>query len=294
MAEISRDVFKHIRSIQIRTVRTVNDALAGAYHSAFKGRGMEFEDVREYTPGDEVRSIDWNVTARMRFPYIKNYREERELTVMLVVDVSASAIFGTHGRQKKDLLAEIAAVLALSAIKNNDKVGLILFSDGVEKYLPPKKGVTHVLRVIRELLVYETQKRTTDLALALNFLGKVQKRQGVCFLLSDFLFEAPYKELAIAAKRHDLISLCLTDPKELVLPDIGGLIQLKDLETGEDILVDMSSPEVREGLTAWTEGRIEKYKELMSKMGAGYISLLTDQPYHTAIQKYFLLRERLR
>jgi uncharacterized protein (DUF58 family) len=293
MVEISREVFKHIRRIQIRTTRTVNDALAGAYHSAFKGRGMEFEDVRAYQPGDEVRSIDWNVTARMDYPYVKNYREERELTVMLVVDVSASCRFGSGKRRKADLIAEIGAVLAFSAIKNNDKVGLLLFSEKVEKYIPPKKGVRHVLRVIRELLVHQAQHRGTQLDEALNTLGKVQKKQGVCFLISDFLCDAAPSALAITAKRHDLISLCIHDPAEAQLPDLG-LLHIQDLETGELGWIDSHDPKLQAQLGNEHQAHLARWKRRMERVGAGFIPLCSDDSYSSKLRAFFERREKHR
>ena len=293
MAVISAEILKNVRRIQIRTNKTVSDLLAGAYHSAFKGRGMEFEDVREYQPGDEIRSIDWNVTARMNYPFIKNFREERELTVILIVDVSASSQFGVTGRQKNEIIAEIGAVLAFSAIKNNDKVGLLLFSDVVEKYLPPQKGTKHVLRVIRELLAFEPAHRKTDVSSAIKFLANIQKRRGVCFLISDFLMPLSSVDLACFAKRHELISLCLTDPREWNIPNMG-LITLKDLETGKNMLVDTTVSEVRERLSKYTQNRIDKHKGIMNKIGAGFIHIRTDKTYTEPIRAYFKLKENRR
>ena len=293
MSLISKEVIKNIRRIQIRTGKTVNDVLAGAYHSVFKGRGMIFEDVREYQPGDDVRSIDWNVTARMNYPYVKNFREERELTVFLLIDVSSSSLFGVTGKQKNELIAEIGAVLAFSAITNNDKVGLVLFSDIIEKYLPPKKGLRHVLRVIRELLVFQPKHLKTDINSVLNFLGKVQKRSGVCFIISDFITLASPKELAFIAKRHDLTSIVITDPRERYIPNVG-LIKLKDLETGENIFVDTSIPQVRDELRNNTQNRIDYHKNLMKKIGAGFIHVQTEVPYVRSIEEYFAFRGRKR
>lgn len=290
---VSRELLQNIRRIQIKTDKMVNDVLAGAYHSAFKGRGIEFEDVREYIPGDEIRSIDWNVTARMNYPFVKNFREERELTVMLIVDISASTRFGSALKHKNDILAEIGAVLAFSAIKNNDKVGLLLFSEGIEKYLPPNKGLKHGLRVVRELLACESHGSTTNIIEPLNFIGKVQKRRGVCFLLSDLLMSLPSSELACFAKRHELISICITDPRESFLPDVG-LVNLCDLETGEEIVVDTSIPEVREFLAENTNKRLINNKNLMHKVGAGFIHIDTDKSYVEPIRKYFRLKEARR
>mgnify|MGYP000147389704 FL=1 len=293
MSIITKELFKNIRRIQIRTNRAVDDMLVGSYHSVFKGRGVEFEDVREYQPGDEVRSIDWNVTAKMNFPYIKNFREERELTVMIIVDISPSSFFGTTGKQKNELAAEIAAVLAFSAIKNNDRVGMILFSGGVEKYIPPQKGVKHVLRMVRELLTAETSQKTTNIAAALDFFGKVQKRRAICFLLSDFITADYSRSCAIAAKRHDLIALCLTDPKERTPPK-AGVVTLKDLETGKERIIDMSREAVRTAIAGATKSRLYNNRKLMEKVGAGFVDIDTEGEYCKAIRDYFVMRERRR
>jgi len=293
MTAIPADIFKNIRRIQIYTSRTVNDLLAGAYHSAFKGQGMEFEDVREYQSGDEVRSIDWNVTARFSHPYVKSFREERELTVMLIVDVSASSRFGSGERLKSELIAEIGALLAFSAIKNNDKVGLILFSSEIEKYIPPAKGVRHVLRVIRELLAFEPVYPGTDIAAALKFLGKVQRRQGVCFLISDFISPDYSHEATLAAKRHDLITVAVRDPKEYSFPRMG-LITLRDLESGKMVVVDSNHDAVQESFTKESEKRLEGHKSLMNRIGAGFIDIRADRDYAMAIQRFFKTRKRRR
>ena len=230
---IPREILKKIRQIEIRTNRLVNDTLGGAYHSVFKGQGMNFEEVREYQPGDEVRSIDWNVTARFGHPYIKKFKEERELTVILIVDVSASGQFGSVRQTKNELTAELAAVLAFSAIRNNDKVGLIMFTDQIEKYVPPKKGRRHVLRVIREILAFQPKGRGTNLRAALDYLNHVQSRRAVTFVLSDFQVEdeeAVRKKLRVASKRHDVVALSLRDPREEELPAVG-LVELRDSET---------------------------------------------------------------
>jgi uncharacterized protein (DUF58 family) len=294
MSLISKEVFKNIRRIQIYTNRTVNDVMAGAYHSAFKGQGMEFEDVREYIPGDDVRTIDWNVTARMNHPFVKRYREERELTVSLVIDVSASSKFGSGKRLKSELIAEIAAVLAFSAIKNNDKVGLLLFTDQVELYLPPQKGVRHVLRVIRELLAFKPQSKGTDIGHALSFLAKVQKKQGVCFLLSDFISKKDYsKEIAMTAKRHDLITMAINDPYEMNFPGIS-LIDLCDLESNEFATIEGSSKAVQDYFQKHSKERLERHKNLMNKIGAGFIALENKDSYATALQRFFKIRQQRR
>ncbi len=286
------DLFKTIRRIQISSVQLANDALAGAYRSAFRGKGMEFEDVREYQPGDEIRSIDWNVTARMNHPYIKNFREERELTVLLVVDVSASSRFGSRDHAKATLIAEIGAIFAFSAIKNNDKVGLILFSDIVEKYVPPGKGVQHVLRIIRELLAFQPKSKGTDLKGALSFLGKVQNRKGVCFLISDFLCPDFSHEAALIAQRHDLVAICLTDPYESKFPAVN-LVALTDLETGKTALIDASIA-VQETFSQTAKQRMQQNRHLFKKIGADFINIRTDQPYLVELHKFFKIREKRR
>ncbi|MGM0440587.1 MAG: DUF58 domain-containing protein [Chlamydiota bacterium] len=293
MNDISRELFHNIRRIQINSNRSVNDLLRGAYKSAFKGQGIEFEEVREYLPGDDVRTIDWNVTARLNHPYVKNFREERELTVMLLVDISASTRFGTTGKQKQELMAEIGATLAFSAITNNDKVGIILFSDKVEKYIPPRKGFKHILRIIRELLTAKSRDSGTDIAQALDFLSKVQKKMGVCFIISDFIASGYAHQCAMAAKHYDLIALCLTDPKEIKLPSIG-LLDIKDLESGETLTIDTNQKKVKELLYHRQRQRIENHKKLMKKIGAGFIEIHTDRSYVQPLREYFILREKRR
>lgn len=290
MPEIEPDIFKTIRRIQIITTQLANDILAGAYRSAFKGRGIEFEEVREYQPGDEVRSIDWNVTARMNHPYVKNFREERDITVLLVVDVSASSRFGGQHGLKKETIAEIGAVLAFSAIKNNDKVGLLLFSDIVEKYVPPRKGTRHVLRLIRELLAYKPKQQGTDLKGALSFLGKVHRRSAICFLISDFFCDGYSHEIAPIAKRHDLISICVNDAYEYSFPQIG-LVNIQDLETGNTSVIDTSFQELQDHFKKASEERLARHKSLMEQIGADFIKITTDQPYLGELRKFFRLRE---
>ncbi|MCP4654786.1 MAG: DUF58 domain-containing protein, partial [bacterium] len=231
------ELFQKIKTIQIRTQRVVNDVFAGEYESAFKGRGMEFEEVREYGPGDDIRHIDWNVTARMGSPYVKVHREERELTVMLVVDVSSSGAFGTAAKLKNEVAAELAALLAYTAIKSNDRVGLIIFSDRIERYIPPKKGSSHVWRVIREILTFRPRRRSTDLEGALDYLSKVVRRRAVVFVISDFLDEGFSERLRIAGKRHDVTAISVCDRREIELPPIG-ILELEDAETGETVLID--------------------------------------------------------
>ncbi len=288
---LSPALFKRIRQIEIRTNREVTDVLGGQYHSVFKGRGMEFEEVREYLPGDEVRSIDWNVTARFGHPYIKKFREERELTVMLVVDVSASGQFGSVRQTKNELAAELGAVLAFSAIRNNDKVGVMLFTDRIEKYIAPKKGRRHVLRVIREILAFEPRGTGTDLSLALDYLNRVQRRRAVCFLLSDFQDEDFRKSLRVAGKRHDVVALTLRDSREEVLPAVG-LVELRDAETGERVLVDTLDRGVRETYTTKARERLESLRELLRSSKVDQVDIRTDADYMKPLIKFFRMRER--
>jgi len=290
MSELPQELFKKIRKIQIHTTQLADDILAGAWHSAFKGRGMEFEEVREYQTGDEIRSIDWNVTARMNHPYIKVFREERELTVILLVDVSASSRFGSKNQLKRDLIAEIAAVLAFSAIKNNDKVGLILFSDDVEKFIPPKKGTRHVLRVIRELLVYQPKGVGTNLQKALDFVGGVLRKSSICFLISDFLCSLHQREMSIISKKHDLISINVSDPYELEFPKME-LITLIDLETGEYHTIDASSSDLLNSFKEKSTNRLKAVDKMMKKIGAGFMNIRTDLPYLAPMRKFFKMRE---
>ncbi len=290
---ISTELLKKVRQIQIRTSRTVNDLLAGQYHSAFRGRGMEFEEVSPYQVGDDVRLIDWNVSARMGEPFIKKFREERELTVMLVVDASRSGLFGSGAQFKLDVAAELAAVLAFSAIRSNDKVGLILFTDTVEKYVPAKKGPRHVLRIIRELLYHEPKGHGTDIGEALGFLNRVTVRKSVCFLVSDF-FAAGYEmALRIARRRHDLIPVLIGDPRERELPNVG-LVELADAETGEVMLVDTSSRTVRQSYAARMEALDVQRRSMFRRMDAELIEVRTDQSYVEPLVRFFRRREARR
>lgn len=284
-------LFKKIRRIQIQTTHLAEDVLAGAYRSAFKGKGMEFEEVREYQPGDEVRHIDWNVTARMNHPFVKNFKEEREITVMLLVDISASSRFGSQNTLKNTLMAEIGAVLAFSAIKNQDRVGLILFSDQVELYLAPKKGLRHVLRVVRELLVFSPKHPKTDLNAALAFLGNVQQRSSICFLISDFLANGYEHQAKLIAKEHDLISVCVRDPNEENFPQLG-LLQMQDLETGQNSIVDTNKDTLF--FRNLAQKGIEKTKRMMSSIGVDFIEIQTNQPYIPVLKNFFKIRGRKR
>jgi uncharacterized protein (DUF58 family) len=293
MVAINPTLLKKIRRIQIKTTQLANDLLAGAYRSAFKGKGMEFEEVREYQSGDEIRTIDWNVTARMGKPFVKNFREEREISVMLMIDVSASSRFGSHQLTKGDLIAEIGAVIALSAIKNQDKIGLILFSDSIELYLPPQKGSRHVLRLIRELLAFEPKNTGTDINAALNFMGSIQKKMGVCFLISDFLSSDYSKQAALIAKSQDLIAIQIYDPKEHSIPSMG-LTEFQDLESGQSILVDTSNENTQKTFLDLVSQRDLQHEKLMAKIGAGHIKINTQESYIKPIQKFFKQRSKKR
>lgn len=290
---IPRELAKKIRYIQIYTTKVVNDVLAGEYESVFKGRGMEFDEVREYQPGDDVRSIDWNVTARAGKPFIKKFREERELTVIFLVDLSASGSFGTMKQTKNELAAEICALLAFAAIKNNDKVGLIAFTDQVEQFIPPGKGARHVLRVIREILTFRPSRTGTDIARALDYLGRIQARRAVVFLISDFQAESFEKPLRVLARRHDLIAVSLADARESKLPGIG-LVELEDAETGEFVLVDAASAEVRKRYEALSLARAGELTEMLRSMGIDQIRIETGRPYVRDMMTFFRNRERRR
>jgi uncharacterized protein (DUF58 family) len=288
---IPKEILKKVRQIEIRTNREVTDVLGGQYHSVFKGRGMEYEEVREYLPGDEVRAIDWNVTARFGHPFIKKFKEERELTMMLVVDLSASGQFGSVRQSKNELAAELAAVLAFSAIRNNDKVGVILFTDRIEKYIAPKKGRRHVLRVIREILAYKPQGTGTDLSLALDYLNHVQRRRAVCFLLSDFQDHDFQKKLRVAGKRHDVVALSLRDAREEQLPPVG-LVELRDAETGERALVDTLDRGVRETYAAKAQAQLKLVRELLRTSKVDQVEIRTDADYMLPLIRFFRMRER--
>ncbi len=290
---ISKELLRKVRQIQIRTSRVVNDVFAGQYHTVFRGRGMEFEEVCPYQIGDDVRLIDWNVSARYGEPFIKKFREERELTVMLVVDASRSGLFGSGRQFKLDVAAELCAVLALSAIRSNDKVGLILFTNRVEKYVPAKKGTQHVLRIIRELLYHEPEGRGTDIAEALGFLNRVTVRKSVCFLVSDFLAENYESALRVARRRHDLIPVVITDPRELELP-AAGFIEIEDSETGEFALIDTSSARLRRRFAADRRAAVEERETMFRKMDTDTIDVRTDQPYVEPLVRFFRKRERRR
>ena len=285
-----------VRRIEIKTRALSNNVFAGEYHSAFKGRGMSFSEVREYQPGDDVRDIDWNVTARMDRTYVKVYEEERELTVMLVIDVSGSLDFGTRQRTQRELLTEIAATLAFSAAKNNDKIGAIFVSDRVEQYIPPKKGRSHILHIVRTLLTLQPESRKTDMAVGLEFLSRVQRKRCIAFLMSDFLDEtgrlaAERGPLPLCARRHDVVALRVYDPVMAALPNVG-LIEMRDAETGNDVLVNTSSAKVRRQHAQWWTERQKTLDDLFLRNRVDSVSIATDGDYVKALQQLFNNRHK--
>ncbi len=294
------EIIKKVRRIEIRTRHLVTDSVTGAYHSSFKGRGMDFEEVREYAIGDDVRTIDWNVSAKMDRPFVKVFREERELTLMLLIDLSASGVFGSIDQSKREHAAEIASVLAYSATLNNDKVGLLLYTDSVEHYIPPKKGRRHVLRVIRDILCFEPKSKGTNHKSVLDYLNRVQRRKTVVFLISDFLDntvpdteEPPSSELfntlALTRQRHDLISIALSDPREKELPNVG-LITLEDAETGETVEIDTGSASVRQRYANLAKKRRENFTANMRSKGLDWVDAPTNTPYLPSIRQLFARR----
>ncbi|MCK6457617.1 MAG: DUF58 domain-containing protein [Phycisphaerae bacterium] len=287
---IPKELLKKVRRIHIRTLHMANDVFAGQYHSAFKGRGMEFEEVREYEPGDDVRTIDWNVTARAGRPFVKRFREERELTVLLVVDVSKSLAFGTHVQLKRELVAEVCATLAFSAIRNNDKIGFIGFSDRIERYIPPKKGTSHVLRVIRELLTIQPRGRGTDVAEALEYLNRVTRRRAVVFVVSDFEARDYESALRIARRRHDVIPICVADVREIELPNVR-LVELVDGETGERVTVDTASAAFREEYRRRAQSEMDARRRTFQRMKIDSIDLRTGDSFVEPLQRFFHARE---
>lgn len=294
MQENENDILKRVRKIEIKTRGLSNEIFAGKYHTAFRGRGMSFSEVREYRAGDDVRDIDWNVTARSRKPHIKIYEEERELTMMLLVDVSASRMFGTTERLKKSLMTEIAAVLAFSAAQNNDKVGCIFFSDRVEKFIPPKKGRSHILMIIRELIGFEPQSTRTTLSEPIRFLTNVNKKRCTTFILSDFLDSSRDERalddaLKIACGRHDLVGIRITDPREAELPDVG-IVELRDAETGRKVWVDSSSRAVRDHYAARWRERSERILETLKHNRVDTAQVSTDADYVAELIKLFKQR----
>ena len=288
---IPRHILQKVKRIEIRTRGLVNDLFGGEYHSVFKGRGMTFSEVREYQPGDDIRLIDWNVTARTGSPFIKIFEEERELTVYLMVDISASGEFGSGQQLKREIGAEIGAVLGFSAIKNNDKVGLILFSDEIEKYVVPKKGKSHVLRVVRELLYTEPKRTGTSLKRALDYLLKMAKRKSVIFIISDFLDQDYWPSLKVVNRKHDVIGIRLYDPAESEVPDLG-LSKVEDPETGESFWIDTSSKEARDRLKKEIQKRQDKFQKETRKIGFDLISVSTDQDFVEPLMSFFRKREK--
>ena len=288
---LPREVLEKVRRIEIQTRRLVTDALAGEYHSIFKGRGMEFSEVREYQVGDDIRTIDWNVTSRTGALHVKKFTEERELTVLLVLDASGSADFGTRSRFKRELAAEMGALLAFSAIKNNDRVGAMVFTDDVEMYVPPRKGRSHVLRVIRDLLYFEPRGRGTNLARACEYLNRITRKRAVVFLLSDFLDTGFEKPLRVAAKKHDLISIVISDPAEREIKGVG-LLELEDAESGRRLLVDTSD---RKTMAAYHRSSLERgrrTREGFAAMGIDVIDVETGTPYDRPLLRFFQMRSR--
>jgi uncharacterized protein (DUF58 family) len=290
---LSPDLFRRVRNIHIRTRRLVNTMFAGHYHSTFKGRGIEFAEVREYIPGDDVRAIDWNVTARRGQLYIKQYVEERELTVMLLVDLSASGQFGSGQQFKTEVATELCAILALSAIMNHDRVGLILFTDRIEKCIPPQKGKRHVLRVIRDVLSFQPQGRRTNVGLALEYLHRINRRRTISFLISDFLASGYELPLRLAHRRHDIIPISITDRREWSLPRVG-FVTLQDLETGATILVDTASAAVRQRYQQRWEAALAQRQQVFQALGIDMIEIRTDEPYIGPLMRFFRARERRR
>jgi uncharacterized protein (DUF58 family) len=285
----TKEILKKVRKIEIKTRRLSDHIFSGEYHTSFKGRGMTFSEVRQYQYGDDVKAIDWNVTARTNEPYVKVFEEERELTMMLMVDCSGSEIFGTKNQFKNEIITEIAATLAFSSTQNNDKVGLILFSDQIELFIPPKKGKSHVLRIIRELIEFQPKSRKTDLAQALKFLSSVMKKKAIVFLISDFMVKDYEKTLKIAARKHDLTGVRVYDKREESIPNIG-LVNLLDAESGETILVDTSSKNIRFNYEKNYADNVKYFTEMFSKSGAGTLSARVDESYVTKLLGYFKAR----
>ena len=291
--EKQKEILKKVRFIDLKTRKAVNELFGGEYHSVFKGRGMNFSQVREYSYGDDIRAIDWNVTARMRKPFVKIFEEERELILMLVVDISASGMFGSVDNLKREISAEIAALLAFSAVKNNDKVGLILFSDKIEKFIPPKKGRSHVFRIIRELLFFKAESKGTSIESALEFLNNIQKKKAISFVISDFLDSNYEKGLQIVAKKHDLIAIDIFDKREHELPE-KGLYEFYDNESGKRMLVDLSSRSNREAIKENVKNRIAARTKLFRKNKVENISMDINKPYIEPLIGFFRKRKTKR
>lgn len=284
------ELLKRVRRIEIKTRALTNNIFAGEYHSAFKGRGMSFAEVREYQPGDDIRDIDWNVTARMNHPYVKVFEEERELTMMLLIDLSASQRFGTRLRSQRDLATEIAATLAFSAMQNNDKIGVIFFTDRIEKFISPQKGRKHILYIIRELLNFTPQGKRTDISVPLEYLVKIISKRSIAFLLSDFLTSSDYsKQLLVAARKHDLVALQLYDHNMASLPNVG-LLKIADAETGHEQYIDTSSLEMRKHQQQWWNNQSKRLTELFRKSNIDYASIATDTDYVKPLMQLFAQR----
>lgn len=285
----TKDLLKKVRKIEIKTRRLSDHIFSGEYHTSFKGRGMTFSEVRQYQYGDDIRAIDWNVTARYNEPYIKVFEEERELTMLLMVDVSGSESFGSKNQFKKEIVTEIAATLAFSATQNNDKIGLILFSDEIELYIPPKKGRSHVLRIIRELIEFEPKSKQTDVSQALKFLSGTQKKKAIVFLISDFMTDEYEHTLKIASKKHDITGIRVYDIREEKMPNVG-MVSMLDAETGQTVLVDTSSKSVRLNYEKYYQDKVRYFKETFSKSGSGTVNTRVDESYVTKLLGYFKSR----
>jgi uncharacterized protein (DUF58 family) len=285
----TKELLKKVRKIEIKTRRLSDHIFSGEYHTSFKGRGMTFSEVRQYQYGDDVRAIDWNVTAKYNEPYIKVFEEERELTMMLVVDCSGSESFGSKNQLKSEIVTEIAATLAFSATQNNDKIGLILFSDQVELFIPPKKGKSHVLRIIRELIEFQPKSKKTDLSVALKFLSSIQKKKAIVFVISDFMTSDYEHTLKIASKRHDLTGVRVYDAREEKMPNVG-VVSMLDAETGENVLVDTTSKQLRLDYEKYYQSQVKYFNETFSRSGAGVISTRVDESYVKKMLNYFKSR----
>ena len=286
---IPAEILKKVRLIEIKTRHIVNNIFGGEYHSAFKGMGMEFAEVREYYPGDDIRAIDWNVTARAGKPFIKKYDEERELTVMLIVDVSASGFFGTGDSLKSDIMIELASILSFSAIKNNDKVGLLLFSDKIEEFIPPKKGKSHVLRVIREMIYHKAKDRKTDISIALEHIQKVLKRKSIIFLLSDFWDDSYQQTMKLINKKHDLINIQILDKAEIAIPELG-MVKFHDAETQKSAWIDTNNKQVQDISTKYIQNKNKVIKEFCKKNTIDFISIDTAEGYMNPLEQFFSTR----
>ncbi len=286
----TKDLIKKVRKIEIKTRRLSDHIFSGEYHTSFKGRGMTFSEVRQYQFGDDIRAIDWNVTARYNEPYVKVFEEERELTMMLMVDISGSESFGTKNQPKSEIVTEIAATMAFSATQNNDKIGLILFTDQIELYIPPKKGKSHVLRIIRELIEFQPKSKKTDLSQALKFLSSTQKKKAIVFVISDFMVDDDYeKTLKIAAKKHDITGVRVYDIREEKMPNIG-MVEMEDAETGEVLVVNTGSKKARLSHEKQYQDKVNYFKDIFSKCGSGTVNTRVDESYVTKLLGYFKSR----